>query len=321
MDSMKSLDSSTRRAFPLDSRTVWVEQQIRHQVLLPKDNLPIGPAEYAPKLFERHVSTPVLGKYRGPADHFRGFHSSLSLSTPGQRSGLSRSPERSVERKESVTIFHNHDQRDPLDPKLRFDPTPDPYLSHNSALSSKDVFGIHQVKDTLPFGPDDVPFGERNPIKKALPTYEVNYDSRQIRPNPKLTSFSKSKRIYIPKKGEKPFPGSHDEDDAADQGRSRSQSPIMGRRGMSGSRSRSPLNQSQSLENMSVFQMRCNLVVLPKLKTRRPPELRFNAASYRKDKRKMPILLTPKVVKEKAKVNLFKNILTIPRPHKSAAFN
>jgi hypothetical protein len=312
----RSLDSSTRRAFPLDSRSVWIEQQIVHQVLLPKENLPIGPSEYSPEKPQRHITTPVLGKYRGPADHFRNFNSSVSTRS---LSPNGRSPVRE-ENSEYTTIFHHHENRNPYDPKLNFGPTPGPYLAHDSVLAPKSVHGTNTVH-TLEFGNN---FADRNPTKKALPDYDINYDSLQTRKAPVLTTFPKSKRIHIPKKGENPFPGSqdeYDEDETKEEGEENQQQKGAPQRQM---RLHSPsitdLHASGSFEHMSVLQWRCSLVQLPKLKTRAPPRIVFQTESYRHNKKKMPTLLTPKVVKQKAKVDLFNHILTIPRAHKSSSY-
>jgi hypothetical protein len=301
------MDSGTRRAFPLDSRTVWIEQQIVHQVLLPKDNLAVGPAEYSPKILERHITTPVLGKFRGPADHFRGFKSTNSLRSNSPQSRRSVSPKVREERSEYSTIFHDHDIRQPLDPKLRFCPTPGPYLSQDPALTSTSVYGVSEVHNTSDFGHHDIPFGDRMKYKTALPDYNVNYDSLQVKKAPILTTIPKSKRIHIPKKGDPPCPLESDHRE-----RPRSSSP---------KRSQSPpYRPNKSMGEMSVLEWRCSLVKLPKLKTREPPKIHFMTQSYKREKKKMPVMLTPKVVKERARVNLFEHILAIPRSHRSTAY-
>jgi hypothetical protein len=305
--SSSSIDSGTRRAFALDSRAVWIEQQIRHQILIPKDNLSIGPAEYSPTAVKRHVSTPLLGKYNGPADHFRSFQSSMQLCTPGSRSKSMRSDKginESFDQEGFRTIFHNHDMRNPLDPKLQFCQTPGPYLTHGSALETVSVDGLRTVKDTVRFGRNDIPFGARTPIRQALPDYNVNFDSQQLRPQPRLTSFPKSKRETLPARR------------AAD-----GESNVSGVSSSSRIRSESPLHYADSSENMTVFQQRCSMVPLPKLRTRKPPTLIFDSSSYKRSKSKMPDLLTPNVVKKKAKVDLFHHLLAIPKQHRSARFS
>jgi hypothetical protein len=68
---------------------------------------------------------------------------------------------------------------------------------------------------------------------------------------------------------------------------------------------------------MSVFQMRCSLVPLPKLKKRTPPVLVFDTSSYKSEKLSKPLNLTPKLINSKAQVRLYDKILAIPRKHHS----
>ena len=66
----------SRRAFRLDSRTTWVEQQhstkggVRCNVA--RDNFPLGPGEYNPDASYRakHTSTPKLGWRPMQIDNF-----------------------------------------------------------------------------------------------------------------------------------------------------------------------------------------------------------------------------------------------------------
>lgn len=328
------MDATSRRAFPLDSRTVWVEQQIIQQVLIPRDNMVLGPGEYTPKILERNISTPALGKFRTPADSFRPFSSSTSRSRNGSPT---RSPEmiRNVidqvrrdsldgsintwnssiaqslasNRTEYTTIFHNHDDRNPFDPKNHFTETPDPYLSQDTIYAAKKHDGIVLLKNTLPFGPNDVPFGERNPTKPALPEYDVQYDSLQVRPTPKLGSFPISKRIHIPSEEEmkqsfKKLP--NEEENSPSKLKPVQPNPST--------------SEIASKTGLSVFEIRCNLVPLPKLKTRAPPRLVLDDTCYRKARLAQPLILTPSVVKREARLNLFEKIPCIPRKHKSVEF-
>lgn len=327
------MDVTSRRAFSLDSRTVWVEQQLINQVLLPKDNLVLGPGEYTPKIPERNVSTPSLGRYRTPADHFRPFKSSAS----GARSiGSSRSPDRphttnarrdsvaagstvslsssiaqtlASNRSEFSTIYHNYDDRNPFDPKTHFTETPDPYLGQDTIFESKKHDGIVKLKNTLPFGPTDVPFGERNPTREALPDYEVNFDSIHFKPKPKFGKFPVSKRIHIPTEEEMKQSASHvDSQDSPSKVKLRPIQPAPS------------TSEIASQTGMSVFEIRCNLVPLPKLKTRAPPKLVLDDSCYRNSRIKQPVVLTPSVVKKQARLNLFEKIPCIPRAHRSVDF-
>ena len=73
-------EEQSKRAFALDSRTVWVEQANVKGMLLPIENSSLGPAEYSPHMIPqmtKHVGTPSLGK-RGKPDNFHPFRSSVS---------------------------------------------------------------------------------------------------------------------------------------------------------------------------------------------------------------------------------------------------
>lgn len=309
------MDSASRRAFPLDSRSVWIEQQIKHQVLLPRDNLCLGPGEYHTIVPERHVSSPVLGKYRGPADHFRNFRSTNTLRSERlqeqyERSTVSRETKRnhsnenvskSTESLEFSTIFHEYDKRQALDPKTHFTQTPGAYLGPDTPYEVVRENGKDVLKTTLDYNHSNLPFGERCPTKAALPTYDVNYDSQQIRKSITLGSFPKNSRITIPKKGEKAYPS----DESAV--------------GTTCSSYQHRSNHTpEPPHNMNVFQHRLSLVALPKVKTRAPPAIIFDDSSYRKNRK--PFEVTPQLLNRQAKVHLFDQIVAIPRTHKSAEF-
>ncbi len=305
------MESASRRAFGLDSRAVWVEQQIRHQVLLPKDNLVLGPAEYFPKPIERNISTPLLGKYRSPADHFRPFKtrsvSSRSPSPPhAEGSQISSIGD---DRSDFMTIFHHHDDRVPYDPKTQFTKTPGPYLGQSTPLESLKHDGKVVVKKTLSFGPDDIPFGERNATKQALPSYDVNYDSSYIRPTTKLGTFPITKRIYIPTK---------EDMKRALKGAQEQHEPIDNERHYQPRPSTSDIAFKTGL---SVFEIRCNLVPLPKLRSRAAPKLIFDDSSYRNKRLSQPLMLTRKQLDKEAQVEVFSYLATIPRKHKSVEFS
>lgn len=311
-----NMDSASRRAFGLDSRTVWVEQQIRHQVLLPRDNLVLGPAEYFPKPVDRNISTPSLGKYRSPADHFRPFKSTSSVrsSSPSHSPNPGPRGEGSLssiddDRSDFMTIFHKHDERVPYDPKTQFAKTPGPYLGQDTPFESLKFDGKAKVKNVLPFGPDDVPFGERNATKPALPSYDVKYDSNYIRPTTRLGTFPISKRIYIPTKEDmkqalKQVEQEHSPVDHENHFQPRPSTTDIAKK-----------------TGMSVFEIRCNLVPLPKLKTRAPPKLIFDDSSYRKKRLAKPMMLTRKELDREANVEVFSKLATIPRQHKSVEFS
>lgn len=380
-------DPNSRRAFPLDSRTVWVEQQLFHNCIIGRDNLPLGPGEYNPQvnITARHVATPSLGKYRGPADHFKSFNSPvtrvsttvlpqrLSIQSPKtaqfNRHNISmerfntptaatrlrheasyyESPE---ERSEFMTIFHEHDRREPLDPNRRFTVTPGPYLAHDNILHTISGVSGPSTVHSLSFGPNNKPFGSRNTVKKALPDYNVNYDGEMLRHHVTLGTFPKSKRDFgagLPKDhmressiGEESSQyeaGGEAENSVGSSkfkvdtgsfspGASSSSSRKVPHNNKdverSASASRSPIRDNEEINNglpLSSFQMRCKLVVLPKLKQREHMKLpKFDDNSYRKKRLAEPIGLSPKTIERQARAQVFKSLFVIPRQHKSSRF-
>ncbi len=156
------------------------------------------------------------------------------------------------------------------------------------------------------FGPNDVPFGERNDYKVALPEYEVKYDSAQIRSIAKLGSFDKTKREL--KLGAVCY-----YNDSAEEGAAAS--PTR----------KSPHRQQHQesdgeVPHKSVYEMRRSAVQLPKIKTRSPEKLIFNASSYRPAAGRDVLSLTPKRINRVANVHLFDPIVAIPRKHVSVGF-
>jgi hypothetical protein len=324
-------DSTTRRAFALDSRAVWVESQIdKYGMVVPKDNYPFGPGEYDITFSaERHISTPSLGGFRGPSDHFKHFHTKLSGKTPGgsssslvsnltgsiyqQDSRLSTGPR--PERSEYMTIFHNHDSRMALDPNKRFTDTPAAYdiTSTPSEFVSQD--GTTKVK-TVPFGPDDVPFGERSKTKTFGPEYNIKWDSPQIVPRAKLGFCPQEKRIYIP---------SPADTKAAAAAKVAGIDPCPRTSKLNNARQDSPVrkngNPPDSSKDFSTIahtnSFKASLVPLPKLKKRTPPVLYFDRGSYSKSRHIDD--LTPNYIKKEAKIDFFSGIVKIPRKHVSTA--
>ena len=55
---LKGIDYSnvdSRRAFPLDGRTTWVESSVSKGYVISKDNRVLGPGEYNPSLPTPHT--------------------------------------------------------------------------------------------------------------------------------------------------------------------------------------------------------------------------------------------------------------------------
>lgn len=310
------MDSSTRRAFPLDSRTVWVEQQLVGSSIVARDNLVLGPGEYDSKILERHVSTPSLGGPKKGVDFFPSFYGDINVRTPLGKGSPSRarSPSKrglngsSVELRDFSTVYQEHDSRNPFDPKNGFCPTPGSYLTHTPALKMLRHDGMYEAKTPAQFGANciPVPFGERCPTRPALPDYDPKFDSAQVRPATTLGSFQKSKRIHIP---------------SAEEMKNSEKSKILN--GSEYSNVKSPnshkhLHYNPNRESkMSVFQMRCNSVPLPKLKYRTPPVLIFDDSSYKNSHTSKPLDLNPSLIDRTARVHLYNKIVAIPRKHHS----
>ena len=142
----------SKRAFPLDSRTVWVEQQIVRNCIVARDNFPLGPGEYSPSLpVRKHVSTPKLGK-RSKITPYLSFNSGLNRESvtetviPFSKSISTSNYENNDNiMRDHMTIFHEHNTRQPLDPKLRFCATPGPSLEQDSILGpTKSCLGVNK---------------------------------------------------------------------------------------------------------------------------------------------------------------------------------
>ena len=154
--------------------------------------------------------------------------------------------------------------------------------------------------------------------------------SEQIRPRTKNGSFDKSKRIEIPLNNNN---NKHNPDHFEEHNESilhsnhntsidiSTLSPYNNSKynnhsklSISNSHSQSHIKQQRPL---SVYEYRCSLVPLPKLKKRTPPVLLFNDSSYHTDITKQPLNLTPNIIKRKAKIQIYDQYLAIPRKHKS----
>lgn len=304
----------TRRAFPLDSRTVWVEQVLVNESLVPKDNLPLGPGEYNSKILENHISTPSLGSRR--VEHFSPFISRVSVRTPqdashnisssasmSQISSLATKNAFSPTRSDFTTIFHEHDIRQPLDPNRRFCVTPGSYCGPESLLRHVNTDGIQETK-RIHFGSNTVPFGERNKYKMAGPTYDIKFDSLQVRPKLKFGPFLKSARVLKL--------GNECSDD-----RRTSTSPCS--RSSQGSPSSFRNNNSEVKTFSNSY--RAALVPLPKLKSKAPKPILFDASSYTNKHSRLDVHdLTPSYIKKEARIELFSSIVKIPRKHVSTPF-
>lgn len=337
-------NTSSRRAFPLDSRAVWVEQQITRGCIVSRDNLILGPGEYNPSSPERHISTPSIGATRHLVDFIQPFRNDLKLKNPSGIGSPNRikSASNNNNMRDFTTIFHNNDSRQGLDPNQSFCPIPiHTYLGPSNTLKIVKNDGVLETK-SLSFGDQNVPFGSRMIIKTALPDYDPKYDSLQLRPTTKLGSFNKAKRIEIPQMNN--HIQNEDKDKNTNLDNNNNSSNLFGNNSanylsLSPNSKSNKFNQSIDISSigyttkqqqkqqqqqqqqqpipMSVYQYRCSLVALPKLKKRTPPVLTYDDSSYQTDITKQPLTLTPNITKKKAKVQLYDKYLAIPRKHHS----
>jgi hypothetical protein len=199
----------SQRAFGLDSRTVWVEQQMVRSVCLPKENLPLGPGEYNPKnpTFDRNISTPFVGKRELFPSDYKPFMSSVwsaEVSEGGRhQSGRHGDKGKSLggSRSDHRTVFHDNDMRQPLDPNQRFCETPGPTLGHGHILDSTNKSDGRYKAHTIHLDKNkSARFTDPEPVNE----YDPQYGSKHL--------VRRTKEQFVPKVGHlNPFPASEDD--------------------------------------------------------------------------------------------------------------
>lgn len=309
--SRQALESTSRRAFALDSRAVWVEQSheslgsVRRSpfrkcsngddfhnesvCIVPRDNYAIGPGDYSPERISRHISTPNLGGSQGVPKQLKlqfGLHTRTG-SSKNDRFSYKVSddlflPGQANMRKENVTIFHENDRRQSLDPKLRFCSTPGPQLGHESLLESTQFDGKKKSRSVV-LGPDNIPFGERNETKLALPSYDIMYESMQLRPKPKLGVMTKHDRVLALDEGRVPV---YEED-------------------------KPKINYLPPQRPRSIPTKK------PVLKSLNAEPLSFDTSAYKNLKRPELLEISPGTINNLLKHNIFGAMLRVPKQHKT----
>lgn len=343
-------DNSSKRAFPLDSRAIWVEQMIdKHGTVVHRDNLINGPGEYEPKLASsKHISTPSLGKHISPFKTFKSsvgrpdlnsFNNSTVSSIPYQKQNLlpQNSNENIYERNEMLTVYHGHDKmRHALDPKLRYTNTPGPYTTHQPILEAVKYNGKVSPQKVF-FGPDNIPFGERGgqDIKIALPDYVPNFDSKYVRKSIILSKISPSERFSYNKKNSSP----DNKNKLSGNGSISSLSQVSSTNNSKNiideliTRSRTP-SPNSSRKKASIFHVpsaRDNQTVIdkksfaaegdikkPKLKFRVWPKLTFDSSCYDNYKKPMPSGLTPAAIDKAIQLHPFERMLKTKKLYRSS---
>ena len=338
---LKGVDLSnvnSRRAYPLGSRASWVEQQLHHGQAVHVENRVLGPAEYNPKRAnEKHVGSPSLAQrsrltaYGRQLDAFNPFDSALSIdrdggahmtqqlatstnASPGSYTivddvlKLKRGERGFYERTEAATIFHDHDRRQGLDPHRRFCPTPDLGLSHDSLLLVHTTSGV-QSPSKVVFGPDDIPFGERCPVKPAGPVYNPDYDSKQLKRTVKLSKISPTERkTYVDLQIQRNLRESEERrtDSAPSSSTQVLGSTISSTPGLGTHRANKPAPAPAA-----------SPIRMPILRTRKPPQLHFDASCYRAMAPEQ-VELNPRSISRLARVGIFNELLAQKREYDSS---
>lgn len=325
-------DEQSRRAFALDSRTVWVEQQNVKGMVVSVENTPLGPGEYNPGMrpnTSRHVSTPSLGK-RSVADSFKPFRSTVSrggIDAPYSIDSYSAHDPESLARenrslsRESSTIFHDTDRRQPY--RLDRAETPGSYVGPSNIFSPvRFDGGKGQIRPvTFPQAPLDI-----CPVTPAGETYAVNYsvvERKLIEPKifpGERFSYNKKRQPKIPrvetqipfaKRPVSPFRERQREQHITIATPAGSIAASEGRRNRG-------LAQGSSVSDLTTPQVRAKAkagtVTKMKLGSRTSRfggALIFDASSYDRLRKAPPLALTPGTIARKAKVNPFRDMLTV----------
>jgi hypothetical protein len=387
----------SRRAFPLDGRTTWVESTVAKGYVVSKDNRVLGPGEYTPGLpsqFTKHTPGPALGGSRGIVDHFHPFRSMLSTRTPGNKSGggggggggrfgggsvgqnsvisyddgggsyyanqpaaysISNDIDRyhQSNKREGMTIFHEHDRRIALDPNNRTTPTPGPgeykVWNANPLRTMNNMSGMSEMNKSVVMGPDDVPFGERMEVKAALPDYDSAkaQDSVHFRRGNKLLTISKQERktkFALEERRRMIEEGLIDP--AVENRAKRLQKIAKLNRKYDPDESSMGLVTAQGGDNdynrdnlaspiaskgggggrsegaAGTQRAKGAQIKYPILKSRKPPALEFDPTSYRNlaisleaNFKRDQIELNPRSLNKEARVNIFNEYLALPRKH------
>lgn len=297
--------TGTRRAFALDSRTVWVEQQIVMNGIVSKDNLFVGPMDYDPRIPERHVPVTTIARpktvdtfhpYRGNTGGTAGLSkrgsSKLKTKKTKKKSeyqeplGDIRGTLGANSRSEFVTVFSDHDKRMPIDPSRRYYITDkralpvDPFLHsrfhcdgargpvQSGSVMGKDSAERLRVKPAMP--QSDSVYQTDTPLVNKRPLYGKIFPEAFTKNSPKKYD-KESKDARAVKKAEKEAKG------------------VPGQK----------------------------TVERPPLRLRKQPVLEFDASCYELNKKEGGVNMTPLLSRNKAKVNVFHGMMTTKLGYKS----
>jgi len=214
-------------------------------------------------------------------------------------------------KKEGTTIFHEHDRRMGIDPYQRRFPTPGCYLNHESLLKSTSTFtGVRNLPNTVRMGPDDIPYGERMEVRPAAPgdyRPDLSCDSKFMRKMPLQSKISPAERktyFDVQAREIEIQSGVVNVQIERKALREADMPPVYSDIAM------------QARAEAEYKRQRISQIKMPKLHTRKPPSLTFDAKCYVDAKKEASELaLHPASLKKEAKIDLFNEYLTLPRKH------
>jgi hypothetical protein len=273
----------------LDSRTVWVEQQISKSCIFPRENLYLGPGEYDPHLPESHVASPIIR----PSCVSAGNDHPLRSHGAHQKTDRKRTPYQlstdlgglSCSRSEFASLFHDHDQRIAIDPSRRYYVSQQPFLPQDNFLAPILHDGRKKPGGSVIASQEY----QRPPLKIALPEYDPQYDSSQLGHQPKYGSVPKTQR---PELFGTPVDYSLPE-------------------GTVCQRAKTPAKNNSFTPIRRKVKTPTPLKSVPKLSTV------FNTSCYDSRRKAAPPTLTPSYVNQQARVKVFSQAVLRPQSYQS----
>jgi hypothetical protein len=257
-----------------------------------------------------NMSGSLLSNWSPTAPSF-GAHSRINTSRNSSRPSNSRnssrsrrtlSPERVSEenRTEYVTIFHDYGSRQPIDTHRRFCPTKGPdYYEENTLLSEWSIDGKKTLKK-VDF--TKTPRFRGMYDKTAVGHYDVNYDSKHLKPRLKLGFIASARRLPIQIGAEDQSllvqgPACYREEHHMKMSQI---SPPSSPKGASGTAT-----------------MPLSPVRKPKLNHKPRNEYVFDASCYTEMKKQLVFDLSPGSIAQRVPKNIFGGLMVVPRPHQS----
>jgi hypothetical protein len=168
------------------------------------------------------------------------------------------------------------------------------------------IAGVKSVAKVNFGGPDNIPFGERVQYKTALPDYFVNYNSKHLRKDPRLSTISPTIRFkhYATKYPEKDFVGNSFTDASVVRG------------GCSPATSSSPLDQTAHQPSLSPIKR--PYISKSVIRVRTFQQFCFDASSYDKLRKPEAGTLCPSLINKQIKINNFGGVLKVPKLYSSS---